>query len=201
MGRDRCPRALDLRGVADVMTGELSRQRFDTGAVKPVVAWLVGLRGPVPAYYEAKPTGFGLYRAARGAGIDSQVIAPSKTLRPSGERNRSDQRDTDLLLGQLMADALTALAVPSATLEAARDLARARELERPPTRASRRAPRGGHSEFWPPARRGSAARSENPSRGCRRRPADRRTRPEPTLPIKRPDGGSFQGPVTSHDLR
>jgi transposase len=111
----------------DVMSGELTRRRFDTGAVEPVVAWLAGLPGPVRACYEAGPTGFGLYRAAGAAGIDCQVIAPSKTPRASGDRNKSDRRDTDLLLRQLMAGALTPIAVPSPTLEAARDLARARE--------------------------------------------------------------------------
>jgi transposase len=111
----------------DVMTGELTRRRFDTGAVEPVVAWLAGLPGPVRACYEAGPTGFGLYRAAGAAGIDCQVIAPSKTPRASGDRNKSDRRDTDLLLRQLMAGALTPVAVPAPTFEAARDLARARE--------------------------------------------------------------------------
>jgi hypothetical protein len=33
----------------DVLTGELSRRRFDTGDVEPVVAWLAGLPGPVRA--------------------------------------------------------------------------------------------------------------------------------------------------------
>jgi transposase len=114
----------------DVITGELSRQRFDTGAVEPVVAWLAGLPEPVRACYEAGPTGFGLYRAAVAAGVECQVIAPSKTPRPSGDRNKSDRRDTDHLLRQLMAGALTAVAVPSVTGEAARDLARAREQVR-----------------------------------------------------------------------
>jgi transposase len=114
----------------NALTGELQRRRFDTGAVEPVVQWLVGLPGPVRACYEAGPTGFGLYRAAAGAGIDCQVIAPSKTPRPAGDRNKSDRRDTDLLLRQLMAGALTPVAVPSVTFEAARDLARAREQVR-----------------------------------------------------------------------
>lgn len=114
----------------DVVTGVLTRRRFDTGAVEPVVEWLVGLPGPVRACYEAGPTGFGLYRAAIAAGIDCRVIAPSKTPRPSGDRNKSDRRDTDLLLRQLMAGALTPIAVPSVTAEAARDLARAREQVR-----------------------------------------------------------------------
>lgn len=114
----------------DVVTGELSRRRFDTGAVEPVVEWLCGLPGPVRACYEAGPTGFGLYRAAVAAGVECQVIAPSKTPRPPGERNKSDRRDTDLLLRQLMAGGLTPIAVPSPTFEAARDLARAREQVR-----------------------------------------------------------------------
>ncbi len=33
----------------DVQTGELSRRRFDTGRVEPVVEWLSGLPGPVHA--------------------------------------------------------------------------------------------------------------------------------------------------------
>ena len=43
----------------DVLTGELTRQRFDTGAAEPVVEWLSGLPGPVRACYEAGPTGSG----------------------------------------------------------------------------------------------------------------------------------------------
>ncbi len=112
-------------GSLDVVTGELTRRRFDTGAIEPVVQWLAGLPGPVRACYEAGPTGFWLYRAAGAAGaagIDCQVIAPSKTPRASGDRNKSDRRDTDLLLRQLMAGALTPVAVPSVTFEAARDL-------------------------------------------------------------------------------
>ncbi|MGZ6623876.1 MAG: IS110 family RNA-guided transposase [Solirubrobacteraceae bacterium] len=114
----------------DVLSGELSRQRFDTGAVEPVVGWLVSLPAPVRCCYEAGPTGYGLYRAAVAAGIDCRVIAPSKTPRASGDRHKSDRRDADLLLRQLMAGALTPVVVPSPTCEAARDLARAREQVR-----------------------------------------------------------------------
>ena len=52
----------------DVMTGELSRQRFDTGAMEPVVGWLAGLPGPVRACYEAGPTGFGSVPGGEGGG-------------------------------------------------------------------------------------------------------------------------------------
>jgi transposase len=114
----------------DVMTGELSRRRFDTGREGPVVAWLAELPGPVHACYEAGPTGYGLYRAATGVGVRCDVIAPSKTPRASGDRVKDDRKDTEHLLRQLMAGALTAITVPSASAEAARDLTRAREQVR-----------------------------------------------------------------------
>src|SRR5215210_339879 len=52
----------------DLVTGELRRARFGPG-VEPVVAWLAGLPGPARVVYEAGPTGFGLYRAARAVGV------------------------------------------------------------------------------------------------------------------------------------
>jgi transposase len=108
----------------DVMTGELSRRRFDTGREGPVVAWLAELPGPVHACYEAGPTGYGLYRAATGVGVRCDVIAPSKTPRASGDRVKDDRKDTEHLLRQLMAGALTAITVPSASAEAARRLSK-----------------------------------------------------------------------------
>lgn len=112
--------------VIDAVSGELSRTRFGAG-VDPVVSWLRSLPQPVSACYEAGPTGFGLYRAARGAGIGVQVIAPSKTPRAAGERVKSDRKDAELLVRLLMAGALTTVAVPPAEAEAARDLTRARD--------------------------------------------------------------------------
>jgi len=114
----------------DVQTGELSRRRFDSGRVEPVVEWLAGLPAPVHACYEAGPTGFGLYRAATKTGVRCEVIAPSKTPRASGDKVKNDRKDTEHLLRQLMAGALTPIAVPPASHEAARDLTRAREQVR-----------------------------------------------------------------------
>ena len=114
----------------DVQTGELSRTRFDTGRVEPVVEWLAGLPAPVHACYEAGPTGYGLYRAAKGVGVRYEVIAPSKTPRASGDKVKNDRKDTEHLLRQLMAGALTPIAVLTVSAEAARDLARAREQVR-----------------------------------------------------------------------
>jgi transposase len=113
----------------DMVTGEVSRARL-SGDADQVVAFLAGLPGPVRACYEAGPTGFGLARAARAAGIDLEVIAPSKTPRKRGDRIKSDRRDADHLVRQLIAGALTPIRVPSADEEAARDVLRDREQVR-----------------------------------------------------------------------
>jgi transposase len=110
--------------VVDAVSGELSRARFG-GEIEPVVEWLAGLPGPVHAVYEAGPTGYGLARAAARRGIRVDVIAPGKTPRAAADRIKTDRRDAELLVRQLMAGSLRAIHVPSIGLEAARDLVRA----------------------------------------------------------------------------
>jgi transposase len=113
----------------DVPSGELRRARFGTDSDE-VVAWLSGLPRPLRACYEAGPTGFALYRQAQAAEIDLCVVAPSKTPRASGDRIKSDRKDAELLARLLLAGQLQPIAVPSASLEAARHLCRAREQVR-----------------------------------------------------------------------
>ena len=110
----------------DTRTGELTRMRFGPGVEAPV-AWLGELGGPVRACYEAGPTGFGLYRAAREAGIAMEVIAPGKTPRGPSERVKTDRKDAELLARLLLAGSLSAVVVPSPQVEAARELTRAHD--------------------------------------------------------------------------
>jgi len=110
----------------DLMTGELCRARFGIG-VEPVVDWLRGLPGPVRAAYEAGPTGFGLARAARAAGVELEVVAPSKTPRAPGDRVKTDRKDAELLARLLLAGQLQAVRVPAEWLESIRHVARSRE--------------------------------------------------------------------------
>jgi transposase len=51
--------------------------------------------------YEAGPTGFGLARALAEAEIECTVAAPSKLIRPSGDRVKTDARDAAHLTRQL----------------------------------------------------------------------------------------------------
>jgi transposase len=113
----------------DLPSGELRWARFGAG-VEPVVGWLRGLPGPVRAAYEAGPTGFGLARAARAAGIELLVAAPSKTPRAPGDRVKTDRKDAELLARLLLAGQLRPVAVPPDWLEAIRHLARTREHAR-----------------------------------------------------------------------
>lgn len=125
VGLDVHARSTEAAAI-DARSGELARARFSAGT-DPVVTWLQDLPQPLRACYEAGPTGYGLYRAVQAAGLGIEVIAPSKTPRASGDRVKSDRKDALLLARLLMAGALTAVAVPPAEAEAARDLARARD--------------------------------------------------------------------------
>lgn len=128
VGLDVHARSIEAAAV-DVKSGELAHRRFG-GESGPVVAWLRGLAPPVSACYEAGPTGYGLYRAAREAGIAVEVVAPSKTPRGPGDRVKTDRKDAELLVRLLAAGALTPVSVPAPAFEAARDLSRAREQVR-----------------------------------------------------------------------
>jgi len=84
----------------------------------------------VPVAYEAGPTGFGLARALADAQIDCTIAAPSKLIRPSGDRVKTDARDAAHLTRLLRLGEITAVTVPEREVEAARDLVRAREDSR-----------------------------------------------------------------------
>ncbi len=107
-------------------TGEVFQRRL-TPDHGEIVAWLGDLPGPVAVTYEAGPTGFGLARALTAAGIGCEVAAPSKLIRPAGDRVKTDARDAAHLARLLHLGQITAVTVPSASQEAARDLVRARE--------------------------------------------------------------------------
>jgi transposase len=132
MGLERTSVGLDVhaRSVSaaaiDGVTGELVRQRL-VPEQRVIIDWVRGLPGPAVVTYEAGPTGFGLARALTTAGIRCEVAAPSKIVRPSGDRVKTDARDAVLLARLLRLDEIVAVRVPTVAQEAARDLVRARE--------------------------------------------------------------------------
>ena len=107
-------------------SGEVFRARL-TGASEEAIGWLQSLPGQVRAVYEAGPTGFGLARAARAAGIEMMVCSPGAIPSQPGDRVKTDSRDALKLARLLAAGQLRPVLVPEPELEALRDLVRARE--------------------------------------------------------------------------
>jgi transposase len=125
VGLDVHARSVVACGI-DTVTGELIRSRL-TPEHADILGWITRLYGPVAVAYEAGPTGFGLARALRAAGVRCEVLAPSKLQRPAGARVKTDARDALHLARLLHLDEYVSVRVPGVAEEAARDLVRARE--------------------------------------------------------------------------
>jgi len=108
-------------GSGEVFKAQLS------GSPAAALQWCATLPGPVRAVYEAGPTGFGLARAARAAGVEMMVCAPGAIPRQPGDGIKTDTRDALKLARLLAAGQLRPVVVPAPELEALRDLVRARE--------------------------------------------------------------------------
>ena len=109
----------------DPESGQVWQRRMgaDPGEV---VGWVRSLPGPVKAGYEAGPTGYGLARLLLAAGVPTEVLAPSKIVRPAGDRVKTDVRDAQLLAQVLAMGEYAAVRIPSQAEESARDLWRLR---------------------------------------------------------------------------
>lgn len=77
--------------------------------------------------YEAGPCGFGLHRHLTQRGEACIVVSPSMIPKRSGDRIKTDRRDSGMLARLHRAGELRAIYVPDAADEALRDLVRARE--------------------------------------------------------------------------
>src|SRR6516165_6438781 len=122
----------------DVHAHESTIAVFDQGSGEVVTRRVVGrphelverlMEIPVPArmVYEAGPTGYGLARRARAAGIEMLVCAPGRTDRAPTDRIKTDKRDAIRLARRLAAGELTFVTVPSVEHEQLRDLVRCRD--------------------------------------------------------------------------
>lgn len=72
------------------------------GSSAAAIEWLQSLPGPVRAVYEAGPTGFGLARAVRAAGLEMMFCSPGTIPRPPGDHTKTDQHDA-LKLARVLA--------------------------------------------------------------------------------------------------
>jgi transposase len=129
MAKATCLVGLDVHvrqthaAVLDLRSGEVGVSQLRM-APEEVVAFLTGLPGPVVAVYEAGPTGFGLARTGRAAGVDVRVVAPGLIPKGPGDRVKTDRRDAIRLVRLLAAGELSFSFVPTVKDEAFRDLIR-----------------------------------------------------------------------------
>jgi transposase len=98
--------------------------------LEPLDKVVRALRAPgrrLHVVYEAGPCGFGIHRHLTNRGEDCVVVSPSMIPKRSGERVKTDRRDSQMLARLHRAGELRAIYVPDDTDEAMRDLVRARE--------------------------------------------------------------------------
>ena len=99
----------------------------DLGPLDKVVRALRAPDRRLHFVYEAGPCGFGIYRHLTDRGEDCVVVSPSMIPKRSGDRVKTDRRDSQMLARLHRAGELRAIYVPDDTDEAMRDLVRARE--------------------------------------------------------------------------
>lgn len=128
-----------IAAAIDCSTGEVIERSLpnDLAVISEFIEALARGHGPLRVTYEAGPTGFGLARFLLEAGHAVQVAAPSKLLRPSGERVKTDRRDAMLLARLARNDDITAVRIPTLGEESARDLVRSRDDARRDLMSSR----------------------------------------------------------------
>jgi len=92
--------------------------------VRTIRRFKAGLKQVV---YEAGPTGYGLARALRKAGLPTEVIAPGKTPQPANPDDKSDRLDCRKLAEFAEKELLKPVAIPTEEEEADRQVLRLRD--------------------------------------------------------------------------
>lgn len=100
---------------------------YDGVRLRKALKLLVNRGEVLKVCYEAGPTGFGLCRRLREAGMDCIVVAPSLVPGKPGDRVKTDRRDARKLAHFLRSGDLTEVYIPEEAVEAIRDLERARD--------------------------------------------------------------------------
>jgi len=110
----------------------LNGREVDTFVMPGDVATVVGSLDRFKAalkqiVYEAGPTGYGLARALRKAGLPTKVVAPGKTPRPANPDGKSDRLDCRKLAEFAEKGLLKEVALPTEEEEADRQVLRLRD--------------------------------------------------------------------------
>lgn len=99
----------------------------DVKSLDKILRKIISQNAKPRCVYEAGPCGYYIYRHLSKNGIDCSVVAPALIPKKSGDRIKTDRRDSQTLARLHRAGELTPVYVPDTEDEALRDLVRARD--------------------------------------------------------------------------
>ena len=130
VGMDVHKDSIDVSLAEEGRNGEVRHYGVVAGDLEALAKVVRVVRAPdrrLRFVYEAGPCGFGIHRYLTAHGEDCVVVNPSSMPKRSGDRIKTDRRDSQALARLHRAGELTAIYIPTPDDEALRDLVRARE--------------------------------------------------------------------------